>query len=100
MTPPDPMAQAALKAASFASKFDFYLLGAASQDLDRETRAGNLTRVFTNWPKLCRAMAVLAEIAPNAAAKGMEEDARMMDFIEGSSRESSRSSGSALEGGQ
>jgi hypothetical protein len=82
MIPTDPMGAAALKAASFASKFDFYLFGAACPDLDRETRAANLTRAFANWPKICRAMAALAETAPNAAAKGAEEDARAQDFIE------------------
>lgn len=78
----DPMGQAAANAAVMASKFDFYLLGAANPDLDRGKRTECLERAFANWPKICRAMAALAEIAPNASAKGAEEDARLMDFVE------------------
>lgn len=78
----DPMGAAALKAASMASKFDFHLLGAACPDLDRDTRMANLQRVFAMWPKICRAMAALESVAPNAAASGAREDAKMMDFIE------------------
>lgn len=82
MTDRDPMSQAALKAAAMASKFDFYLLGAASMDLDRETRTANLERAFTMWPKICRAMAELERVAPNAAARGRFEDGKCLDFIE------------------
>lgn len=81
MTDHDPMASAALKAASMASKFDFYLLGAACMDRDREARAGSLERVFTNWPKIVRAMEALAVVAPGAAAKGAEEDLKVQALM-------------------
>jgi hypothetical protein len=82
MTERDAMGKAANNAAMMASKFDFYLLAASSPDLDRERRSASLEKAFANWPKICRAMAELERIAPNAAAKGAEQDARIQDFMD------------------
>jgi hypothetical protein len=78
----DPMGAAAHKAAMLLSRQDLRLLGAASPTLERGARSAELSRFFVAWPAICRAVSLLAETAPNAAAKGAEEDARAQDFIE------------------
>lgn len=79
----DAMGAAAHRAAQMVSRMDLRLLGAASMTLDRGARGENLTRFFAQWPKLCRAVAELERVAPNAARAGYEEDGKIVDFIEG-----------------
>jgi hypothetical protein len=78
----DAMGLAAHKAAQFASRLDFRLLAAASASVNRDERAASLRQALEQWPKLCRAMAVLEQAAPNIARLAREADATMQDFIE------------------
>lgn len=82
MSQPDSMAQAAQTAAGFASKLDFYLLGAASMSASREERGACLQRVFRQWAPLVRAMSALEAAAPNARDAAYAEDGRVRDIAE------------------
>jgi hypothetical protein len=57
-------------------------LYAAAADRPRAERAEALIKAFTAWPKICRRMAVLEQLAPASAITGAEADARTQDAIE------------------
>lgn len=56
----------------------FLLLGAdlfdAQRPMSRGLRAAALTSVFVTWPKICRAMSQLEQLAPRSADMGAEAD--------------------------
>lgn len=78
----DPMGEAAHAAAMMLLRLDVRLLGASSPNLDRPTRAENLRKALEQWPKLCRAMSKLQEVAPNVSREAEAADADMLDFIQ------------------
>lgn len=79
---PDRMGKAAHHAALIVAGMPMDLLAASSPNCTREQRAEALVRVFKAWPKICRAMADLQAAAPFANQIGLDEDAKLLDFIE------------------
>lgn len=65
--------------AGYAQDVSMYALAAGIHDATREQKSADLVKLFTVWPKLCRAMARLEQVAPNAARIGLEQDARQQD---------------------
>ncbi|MDO9334961.1 MAG: hypothetical protein Q7T61_01040 [Caulobacter sp.] len=65
--------------ASFAQALTMHSLAASIHDATREQKSADLVRLFSAWPKLCRAMARLEQVAPNAARIGLDQDARQQD---------------------
>lgn len=80
MTP--TLNQMTTNVASFAQSVTTSALSAGIHDATREQKIADLTKLFAAWPKLCRAMARLEEVAPNAARAGREMDDRLTDHIE------------------
>lgn len=59
----------------------------ASKHIEPAERMAALTTAAEVWPKLCRRVALIEEIAPNSTAAGFEADAAMQDLIEAIARQ-------------
>lgn len=80
--PPDQVGEATDLARRFAADLRVQLLivsGITSTDAERKAQAW---AAGSTWPVLCREMARLATLAPNAAARGQGDDDRLQDFLE------------------
>lgn len=79
---PDPAGKAAHDAAMMGSALQFSLLAASSPLATREQRAEAYADAFTAWPKLCRAMAALGQLAPASREAGEAWDAALREWAE------------------
>jgi hypothetical protein len=77
-----PLQSSARKAAAFASKLDFRLLGIASEHATEAERDANLSRAFAQFVGLLPHMRELKRLRPDLYAKA-EADAATAREIEG-----------------
>jgi hypothetical protein len=74
--------QIARQAANHAVAMNQHLQSAACVD-DRNEKRRLLVRAFTAYGAAVRNMSLLEQAAPNCAREGLEEAARIGDFVQG-----------------
>jgi hypothetical protein len=80
---PDPMGKAAHKAAQLISRQDLRLLIASSRECTGPERREGLVSFFAAWPRICEAVALLEQVAPECSREGYALAEQAKDFIEG-----------------
>lgn len=80
--PPDAVGEATDLAWRFARELWLKLVLLSCASVSAEDRDAAADAVAKTWPPLCRAMNALAELAPNAARTGQDQDAAFRDRLE------------------